>query len=76
MDISQFIFKLIRELNKNEFYNVEVSKKYNKCDNTYSIQVTADKNNGEYTHGYMINIDVTELDNNSINKIVNKLLWW
>ena len=72
MDINNFMFTLINELNENLFYEVELYKEFNKYDKTYLLRVTAKRENKKYDYGFSIN--EKWLDSNSINEIINFLL--
>ena len=72
MDINNFMFTLIDELNENLFYEVELYKEYNKYDKTYLIHIIADKDNKRYDYGFSIHENW--LDSISINELINFLL--
>ena len=72
MDINNFMFTLINELNENLFYEVEISNYYNEYDKHFLIHIVAKRNNHKYVYGY--SISEKWIDNNSIEKIVNELL--
>ena len=72
MDINNFMFTLIDELNENLFYGVELYKEYNKHDKTYLIRVIAKRDNKKYDYGFSIN--EKWLDTISINELINFLL--
>ena len=72
MDINNFMFTLINELNENLFYEVELNKDFNKYDKTYLLRVIAKRHNKKYDYGFSINKNW--LDSNSINEIINFLL--
>ena len=72
MDINNFMFTLINELNENLFYGVELYKEYNKHDKTYLIRVIAKRDNKKYDYGFSIN--EKWLDTISINELINFLL--
>ena len=72
MNINDFMFTLIDELNKNLFYNIEIDKNYNNYDKTYLIHIIADKDNKRYDYGFSIHENW--LDDNSINELINFLL--
>ena len=72
MNINEFMFKLVDELNENLFYEVELYKEYNKYDKTYLLRVMAKRHNKKYDYGFSIN--EKWLDSISINEIINFLL--
>ena len=72
MNINDFMFTLINELNENLFYEVELHKEFNNCDKTYLLRVTAKRDNKKYDYGFSINENW--LDDNSINELINFLL--
>ena len=72
MNINEFMFKLVDELNENLFYEVELHKEFNKYDKTYLLRVMAKRENKKYDYGFSIN--VKWLDSISINEIINFLL--
>ena len=72
MNINDFMFKLVDELNKNLFYEVELHKEFNKYDKTYLLRVIAKRHNKKYDYGFSIHENW--LDDNSINEIINFLL--
>ena len=72
MDINNFMFTLINELNENLFYEVELYKEFNKYDKTYLLRVMAKRHNKKYDYGFSIN--EKWLDSISINEIINFLL--
>ena len=72
MNINDFMFTLINELNENLFYEVELHKEFNKYDKTYLLRVIAKRHNKKYDYGF--SISEKWLDNNSIDEIVNQLL--
>lgn len=72
MDINNFMFTLINELNENLFYEVELCKDFNKYDKTYLLRVMAKRENKKYDYGFSIN--EKWLDSISINEIINFLL--
>ena len=72
MNINDFMFTLIDELNENLFYEVELYKEFNKYDKTYLLRVTAKRENKKYDYGFSIHKNW--LDSISINEIINFLL--
>ena len=72
MNINDFMFTLINELNKNLFYNIEIDKNYNNYDKTYLLRVIAKRDNKKYDYGFSIN--EKWLDTISINELINFLL--
>ena len=72
MNINEFMFKLVDELNENLFYEVELNKEFNKYDKTYLLRVIAKRHNKKYDYGFSIN--EKWLDSISINEIINTLL--
>ena len=72
MDINNFMFTLINELNENLFYEVELHKEFNNYDKTYLLRVIAKRENKKYDYGFSIHENW--LDDNSINEIINFLL--
>ena len=72
MDINDFMFTLINELNENLFYEVELHKEFNNYDKTYLLRVTAKRENKKYDYGFSIHENW--LDDNSINELINFLL--
>ena len=72
MDINNFMFTLINELNENLFYEVELYKEFNKYDKAYLLRVIAKRHNKKYDYGFSIN--EKWLDSNSINELINFLL--
>lgn len=72
MNINEFMFKLVDELNGNLFYEVELNKDFNKYDKTYLLRVIAKRHNKKYDYGFSIN--EKWLDSISINEIINFLL--
>lgn len=72
MNINEFMFKLVDELNENLFYEVELYKEFNKYDKTYLLRVMAKRENKKYDYGFSIN--EKWLDSISINEIINFLL--
>ena len=72
MDINNFMFTLINELNENLFYEVELYKEYNKYDKTYLLRVISKRHNKKYDYGFSIHENW--LDDNSINELINFLL--
>ena len=72
MNINEFMFKLVDELNENLFYGVELYKEYNKHDKTYLIRVIAKRENKKYDYGFSIH--KSWLDTIAINEIINFLL--
>ena len=72
MEIYKFMIELTNELNENLFYNIEIDKEYNNYDKTYSIRVTAERENKKYDCGFSIHENW--LDDNSINEIIKFLL--
>ena len=55
MNINDFMFTLINELNENLFYEVELYKEFNKYDKTYLLRVIAKRQNKKYDYGFSIN---------------------
>ena len=72
MDINNFIFTLINELNENLFYEVELHKEFNNYDKTYLLRVIAKRENKRYDYGFSIH--KSWLDTIAINEIINFLL--
>ena len=72
MDINNFMFTLINELNENLFYEVELHKEFNNYDKTYLLRVIAKRENKKYDYGFSIHENW--LDDNSINELINFLL--
>ena len=72
MNINDFMFTLINELNENLFYEVELYKEYNKHDKTYLLRVIAKRENKNYDYGFSIHENW--LDDNAINEIIKFLL--
>ena len=72
MNINDFMFTLINELNENLFYEVELHKEFNNYDKTYLIRVIAKRENKKYDYGFSIHENW--FDDNSINEIINFLL--
>ena len=72
MNINDFMFTLINELNENLFYEVELCKDFNKYDKTYLLRVIAKRENKRYDYGFSIHENW--LDDNSINELINFLL--
>ena len=72
MDINNFMFTLINELYENLFYEVELSKDFNKYDKTYLLRVISKRDNKKYDYGFSIHENW--LDDNSINEIIKFLL--
>ena len=72
MDINNFMFTLINELNENLFYEVELHKEFNNYDKTYLLRVIAKRHNKKYDYGFSIHENW--LDDNSINELINFLL--
>ena len=72
MNINEFMFKLVDELNNNLFYEVELHKEFNNYDKTYLIRVIAKRENKKYDYGFSIHENW--LDDNSINELINFLL--
>ena len=72
MNINNFMFTLIDELNENLFYEVELHKEFNKYDKTYLLRVMAKRHNKKYDYGFSIHENW--LDDNSINELINFLL--
>ena len=72
MNINDFMFTLINELNNNLFYEVELHKEFNNYDKTYLLRVIAKRENKKYDYG--LSIHENWLDDNSINEIINFLL--
>ena len=72
MNINEFMFKLVDELNNNLFYEVELHKEFNNYDKTYLLRVIAKRENKKYDYGFSINKNW--LDTISINEIINFLL--
>ena len=72
MDINNFMFTLINELNENLFYEVELHKEFNNYDKTYLIRVIAKRENKKYDYGFSIHENW--LDDISINELINFLL--
>ena len=72
MDINNFMFTLINELNENLFYEVELHKEFNNYDKTYLLRVMAKRENKKYDYGFSIHENW--LDDNSINELINFLL--
>ena len=72
MNINDFMFTLINELNENLFYEVELHKEFNNYDKTYLLRVMAKRENKKYDYGFSINKNW--LDTISINEIINFLL--
>ena len=72
MELYKFMSKLINELNKNLFYEVELHKEFNNYDKTYLLRVIAKRENKKYDYGFSIN--EKWLDSISINEIINFLL--
>ena len=72
MNINDFMFTLINELYENLFYEVELSKDFNKYDKTYLLRVISKRDNKKYDYGFSIHENW--LDDNSINELINFLL--
>ena len=72
MNINDFMFTLINELNENLFYEVELHKEFNNYDKTYLLRVIAKRENKKYDYGFSIHENW--LDDNSINELINFLL--
>ena len=72
MNINDFMFKLVDELNNNLFYEVELHKEFNNYDKTYLLRVIAKRHNKKYDYGFSIHENW--LDDNSINELINFLL--
>ena len=72
MDINNFMFTLVNELNENLFYEVELHKEFNNYDKTYLLRVIAKRENKKYDYGFSIHENW--LDDNSINELINFLL--
>ena len=72
MNINEFMFKLVDELNENLFYEVELNKEFNNYDKTYLLRVIAKRENKKYDYEFSIN--EKWLDSISINEIINFLL--
>ena len=72
MNINDFMFTLINELNENLFYEVELHKEFNNYDKTYLLRVTAKRENKRYDYGFSIHENW--LDSISINEIIDFLL--
>lgn len=72
MNINDFMFTLINELNENLFYEVELHKEFNNYDKTYLLRVIAKRENKRYDYGFSIHENW--LDDNSINELINFLL--
>ena len=72
MNINDFMFTLINELNNNLFYEVELHKEFNNYDKTYLLRVIAKRENKKYDYGFSIHENW--LDDNSINELINFLL--
>ena len=72
MNINDFMFKLVDELNNNLFYEVELHKEFNNYDKTYLLQEKKKRHNKRYDYGFSIHENW--LDDNSINELINFLL--
>ena len=72
MNINDFMFTLINELYENLFYEVELSKDFNKYDKTYLLRVISKRENKKYDYGFSIHENW--LDDNAINELINFLL--
>ena len=72
MNIKEFIYKLKNRLNEKLFYNVEVYRKYNKCDQTYLLRIIAKRGYSKYDRKFSLH--ETCLDDISIQEIVIVLL--
>ena len=72
MNINDFMFTLINELNENLFYEVELHKEFNNYDKTYLLRVMVKRENKKYDYGFSIN--EKWLYSVSINEIINFLL--
>ena len=72
MNINDFMFTLINELNENLFYEVELHKEFNNYDKTYLLRIIAKRENKKYDYGFSINKNW--LDTISINELINFLL--
>ena len=72
MNINEFMFTLMNELNENLFYEVELYKEFNKYDKTYLLRVIAKRENKKYDYGFSIHKNW--LDSISRNEIINSLL--
>lgn len=72
MNINEFMFKLVDELNENLFYEVELHKEFNNYDKTYLLRVIAKRENKKYDYGFSIHENW--LDDNTINELINFLL--
>ena len=72
MNINEFMFKLVDELNENSFYNVELYKEFNNYDKTYLLRVLAKRHNKKYDYGFSIHENW--IGDNTINEIINFLL--
>ena len=72
MDINDFINTLSNELIKNNFYNVEINKDFNRYDKSYLIIIIYYKDNKKYYHGFSIH--EKWLNGECINDMVNRLL--
>lgn len=69
MNISDFIYTLIDELDKNSFIGVEIDKAYNKTKKSFVIVVSVAKKGKIYV--YSFEIKENELNYNNIENIVN-----
>ena len=72
MNINDFINSLSNELIKNNFHYIEISKDFNRYDNSYLIYIINYKDNKKYCHGFSIHEKC--LNSDCINDIVNCLL--
>lgn len=72
MSIDDFINRLSIELIKNNFYYIEISKDFNRYDNSYLIYIINYKDNKKYCHGFSIHEKL--LNKECINDIVSRLL--
>ena len=72
MNINDFINSLSNELNKNNFHYIEISKDFNRYDNSYLIYIINYKDNKKYCHGFSIHEKC--LNEECITDIVNRLL--
>ena len=72
MNINDFINSLSNELIKNNFHYIEISKDFNRYDNSYLIYIINYKDNKKYCHGFSIHEKCLNCE--CINDIVNRLL--
>ena len=72
MNVNDFINRLSNELNKNNFHYIEISKDFNRYDNSYLIYIINYKDNKKYYHVFTIH--EKWLNEETINEIVNRLL--